>query len=179
MPVSVRVRFEVLKRDDFTCRYCGKRSPEVVLEVDHIVPVCDGGTDDPINLTTACWNCNRGKAGVSLAATMTGEDPHDRAILLLEQERQLCEYNEVLAEINGRVDTELKALCAFWMDKRFGRKLNGPDIASLRNALLKYPVELIFRAMQIAIDNCRVSSLAYVHGCLNNWRRDAEERQRA
>jgi hypothetical protein len=60
------VRFEVFKRDKFTCRYCGKRPPDVMLEVDHIQPVCDGGSDDPNNLTTACFACNRGKGGVAL-----------------------------------------------------------------------------------------------------------------
>ena len=67
MALSVRVRFEVFKRDLFTCRYCGKHSPEVILEIDHVVPCCDGGTDDLMNLVTACWDCNRGKAGVPLS----------------------------------------------------------------------------------------------------------------
>ena len=74
-PLSVRTRFEVLKRDNFTCRYCGRPSGEdVTLEVDHIVPVCEGGTDDPLNLITACWDCNRGKADVPLTRAMTAED---------------------------------------------------------------------------------------------------------
>jgi 5-methylcytosine-specific restriction endonuclease McrA len=38
LAVSVRTRFEVFKRDDFTCQYCGRKSPDVVLEADHIVP---------------------------------------------------------------------------------------------------------------------------------------------
>lgn len=66
MSLSKRVRFDVFKRDSFTCRYCGKRPPDVMLEVDHIIPRCEGGSDDPSNLTTACLACNRGKAGVPL-----------------------------------------------------------------------------------------------------------------
>jgi hypothetical protein len=66
MALSKRTRFEVFKRDKFTCQYCGRRPPEVVLEVDHIHPRVEGGTDDIHNLTTACLPCNRGKAGIPL-----------------------------------------------------------------------------------------------------------------
>jgi 5-methylcytosine-specific restriction endonuclease McrA len=43
MAVTPKVRFEVFKRDNFTCRYCGRKTPEVVLEVDHVVPVAEDG----------------------------------------------------------------------------------------------------------------------------------------
>jgi len=59
--LSKKLRFEVFKRDDFTCQYCGVQPPKVVLEVDHIHPVAEGGTDDQENLITACDKCNRGK----------------------------------------------------------------------------------------------------------------------
>ena len=36
--LSKKIRFEVFKRDQFTCQYCGKQAPNVVLEVDHITP---------------------------------------------------------------------------------------------------------------------------------------------
>jgi hypothetical protein len=59
-----RLRFQILKRDNFTCRYCGQYAPNVILEVDHVIPVCEGGTDDPDNLVTACMACNQGKEGL-------------------------------------------------------------------------------------------------------------------
>ena len=55
------LRFAVLSRDGFRCRYCGRSAPDVVLQVDHIVPVARGGGDDPANLVTACAECNVGK----------------------------------------------------------------------------------------------------------------------
>ena len=64
MSISKRLRYEVLRRDNFTCRYCGAAAPEVALEVDHIVPVALGGRDDPTNLATACADCNGGKSSV-------------------------------------------------------------------------------------------------------------------
>lgn len=58
------LRFEILERDEYTCRYCGRSAPSVPLEVDHVTAVVDGGTDDPANLVTCCWSCNRGKEGL-------------------------------------------------------------------------------------------------------------------
>lgn len=62
MSVSKRLRYEILRRDGFTCRYCGASAPDVALEVDHIIPVALGGTDNPRNLVAACVDCNSGKA---------------------------------------------------------------------------------------------------------------------
>lgn len=59
-PVSKRLRYEVMRRDDFTCRYC--RRSDLPLEIDHVVPVALGGADAPENLVAACEDCNAGKA---------------------------------------------------------------------------------------------------------------------
>lgn len=65
MPVTKRTRYEVLKRDNHTCRYCGASAPDATLTVDHVTPVALGGTDDPSNLVAACRDCNAGKASTS------------------------------------------------------------------------------------------------------------------
>ena len=59
----VRERFVLLDRDNFTCAYCGKSSltSEIELELDHIIPVSEGGEDKAENLITSCKNCNRSK----------------------------------------------------------------------------------------------------------------------
>ena len=62
MAVSKRLRFEVLRRDNHTCRYCGASAPDVALTVDHVMPMALGGTDDLDNLVTACADCNAGKS---------------------------------------------------------------------------------------------------------------------
>lgn len=60
-PISPKLRFEVFKRDKYVCQYCGACGPDVELEIDHVIPVSRGGTDDINNLKTACFKCNRGK----------------------------------------------------------------------------------------------------------------------
>ena len=66
----VRLRFSILARDGFRCRYCGRSAQEdaVRLEVDHIVPRSQGGDDSPSNLITSCQECNYGKADILLLA---------------------------------------------------------------------------------------------------------------
>lgn len=63
---SKKDRFEIFKRDNFTCQYCSIKAPNAVLEIDHIIPICKGGKNDLNNLTTACFDCNRGKSGNEL-----------------------------------------------------------------------------------------------------------------
>lgn len=178
MALSVRTRFEVFKRDEFTCQYCGRKSPDVVLEVDHIVPVCEGGGDDQINLRTSCWDCNHGKAYIPLNEIVTGEDPHDRAILLLERERQLREYNQVLAADHERRDAEAWELVRYWKselgytDENELTTIARNEYHWLLNALQWCPVGQIREFMDYALFRGMTKNLRYVMGCTRNWRYD-------
>lgn len=80
MAVSRRLRFEVLKRDNYTCRYCGAKAPDVTLTVDHVIPTTLGGGDEPNNLVTACQPCNTGKSSVSPESDLV-EDVDASALL--------------------------------------------------------------------------------------------------
>lgn len=67
VPLIPSQRFAILQRDTFHCTYCGRgREDGVKLHVDHIIPRSKGGTNDPENLTTACQDCNLGKAARDL-----------------------------------------------------------------------------------------------------------------
>lgn len=59
IPPSQRIR--ILVRDGFRCVYCGATREDAKIEVDHVIPVAAGGTNDDGNLVAACWPCNRGK----------------------------------------------------------------------------------------------------------------------
>ena len=52
------VRFEVLKRAKFRCELCGISADDKALEVDHIIPRNNGGSDDPSNFQSLCYSCN-------------------------------------------------------------------------------------------------------------------------
>jgi len=64
--IGLKKRIFVLERDDYTCVKCGRKTNEGRLEVDHIIPVSKGGTDELNNLQTLCFECNRGKGGTEL-----------------------------------------------------------------------------------------------------------------
>lgn len=63
-----KLRFEVFKRDNFTCRYCGRNPSDhgVSLHCDHIYPKAKGGAWVLENLVTACMECNLGKSDTLL-----------------------------------------------------------------------------------------------------------------
>lgn len=64
----LKMRFEVFKRDNFSCQYCGRNVKEdkVKIQIDHMIPKSKGGKYSMNNLTTSCEECNRGKLDVLL-----------------------------------------------------------------------------------------------------------------
>jgi len=56
--ISGTLRYEVLKRARFRCELCGISAEEKALEVDHILPRNQRGSDDETNLQAPCYSCN-------------------------------------------------------------------------------------------------------------------------
>ncbi len=64
-----KLRDFIKKRDNFTCCSCGnsiRAEPNLLLEIDHIIPVSKGGCTIEENLQTLCWKCNRAKSNKML-----------------------------------------------------------------------------------------------------------------
>jgi hypothetical protein len=87
--ISKKTRFEVFKRDAFACQYCGESAPDVILNIDHIHPVAEGGTNEMINLVTSCFDCNSGKGKRTLADDSVVKKQIDQLKLLSERKEQL------------------------------------------------------------------------------------------
>lgn len=99
--LSKKLRFDVFKRDAFSCQYCGATPPGVVLEADHIHPVSQGGKNHIDNLITACFDCNRGK-GAGLLSTVP-ESVAERAELMAEKIAQIKAFERL---VKGRKKLE-------------------------------------------------------------------------
>lgn len=56
---DVNLRFAILKRDQFTCQYCGVQTRNCIVE--HVIPVSRGGPAEAFNLVAACRPCNSSK----------------------------------------------------------------------------------------------------------------------
>lgn len=59
--ITKRTRFQILERDNRTCVYCGAKSPNVELVIDHVIPISKGGDNSINNLVCCCDLCNDGK----------------------------------------------------------------------------------------------------------------------
>lgn len=62
--MTKKLREYIINRDNFTCCNCGNSThsePNLLLEVDHIIPIAKGGYTVENNLQTLCWKCNRSK----------------------------------------------------------------------------------------------------------------------
>lgn len=62
--MTTSLRKKIMERDNYTCKYCGASvytEKNLLLEIDHIIPVSKGGLTAEDNLQTLCWKCNRKK----------------------------------------------------------------------------------------------------------------------
>ena len=126
-----KLRFEIFKRDSFTCQYCGNQPPNVVLWVDHIQPVSKGGSDESINLVTSCKECNRGKGDRKLSALPPSVD--DIISEQAETIAQLTAYNDFLRRIHA-IEREATDDLVSYFEETSGYELNKEDAASIKTA---------------------------------------------
>jgi hypothetical protein len=144
--IGKRVRFEVFKRDSFTCQYCGQKAPEVVLEVDHISPVAGGGSDDIVNLVTACRGCNAGKSDKRLSDSSAVEKSRAQAEDIQERRRQLemiAEWHRSLMGVEDHAVDQLEKLWLECIDSEPGVCLTDKARDSLRKACKSFGFDAV------------------------------------
>jgi HNH endonuclease len=149
------VRFEVFKRDGFKCAYCGRCSPDVVLEVDHVIPRVEGGDDDMLNLVTSCWDCNRGKGASLLGDVAPVPNIEEMTELVKERERQIRAYREAQGAAHSRRTEEFDEVWNYWFELQQVDELPR-YYTPTRAALARYVEQLgpseVKDAMDIAFD---------------------------
>lgn len=163
--ISTRTRFEVFKRDRFTCQYCGRTPPLVVLHVDHITPVSHGGDNDEGNLLTSCKDCNLGKSNVPLTEAPL---PLQQQIAeRREKAQQLAAYNEFLMEERAIADEQIKHLGCHWHNLQGFKKdtmaFGNERESSIRVFMRSLPVAEIFDSIDIAHARRPVRDKGYDH----------------
>lgn len=177
--LSKRVRFEVFKRDGFTCQYCGARPPAAVLEIDHIDAIANGGGNEEDNLVTACDHCNRGKSDRPLGDFRPRPDAD---LLFLETQQEIAELRrfkagqEELARLRVDVIERLQdAWCATsgleWC----------PKDSDLTQMLSKFNAEDVLRAVESTANKVASGVVSdrgfvqYMWGILHSMRRQSGE----
>lgn len=146
------IRFEVFKRDSFTCQYCGQKAPDVILEVDHIIPVKEGGTNDIMNLVTACRECNSGKSCKLLSDDTVIEKRRKQAEDLqekLEMMEMLAEWQKsMLCETEMQLEQLEKLLRSYYAESGFTEK----GERTLRQLIKKFGYQEVYDAFDTALN---------------------------
>lgn len=165
-PLSKRRRFDVFKRDSFTCCYCGQQPPTAVLEIDHIVPVVEGGSDDIDNLATSCFDCNRGKAAVPLEHLPASVA--DQRALLMEREAQERAYIRFVKSRRRREKAVLDEIAvALWGE---GYAFVPRTAMSVRTFLEKLPYDRVLFAAERAAAKFPNGDRTFKYFCGICWR---------
>jgi len=56
--INKKIRFDILYRDNFTCSYCWRSAPDVILHIDHKLPFSKWWKTTVDNLICSCSDCN-------------------------------------------------------------------------------------------------------------------------
>lgn len=148
--LTKRIRFDVFKRDSFKCQYCGKSAPDVVLEVDHIMPIAAGGDNSVTNLITACFDCNRGKADKTLSENATVTKQKIQLDELNEKRIQLEMLSEWRDELSKLDDSKLEILNRVWFEG-VDRNLTIEQRLNLKGLLKRFDLPLIIDSLETSI----------------------------
>lgn len=170
--LSKKTRFEVFKRDEFQCQYCGAHPPEVVLHVDHIHPLAEGGSNDVDNLVSACEACNQGKGARLL--TNVPDSLATRAAMVAEAEAQLRGYREIMDARQGRLDQDAWDIVAIWERPGADGELtfNRRDLMSIKRFLEKLDFHTVKDAAEYAQSRVPYSdSRRFKYFCAVCWGR--------
>jgi len=146
--ISKRLRFEVFKRDGFTCQYCGAHPPGVLLHCDHIDPVANGGLTEIDNLVAACEACNLGKSSIPL--NIVPERLSERAARTIEMESQIAGYQAVMKDRRMRLEADaeevLDMFCSWFHRKNIPQR----DFLGIKNFVERIGVDETVEAVDIA-----------------------------
>lgn len=149
--ISKTTRFEIFKRDKFTCQYCGKQAPNTVLVIDHIHPVSKGGEEILLNYTTSCDTCNSGKGARILADDSIVLKQRAEVQLLAEQREQvemMLAWHKSLATAK---DFEIDSFVAHWASMVQPFKPNQLGIDDAKKWLRKFSLHDLLTSSEIAV----------------------------
>jgi 5-methylcytosine-specific restriction endonuclease McrA len=91
-------RLRIYMRDKFRCQYCGDKKTAAELTLDHILPRSRGGDNSPVNIVTACLQCNSRKRDRTPAEARMPLLTSQTALRVKLERVVLCHYAEARAE---------------------------------------------------------------------------------
>lgn len=166
-PLSKKIRFEVFKRDSFSCQYCGSIPPQVVLEVDHLIPISKGGDNAIDNLITSCFNCNRGKSATELSTLP--QTTAEKAMILKEKQEQYKAFKKLQLQIQNSLKKEVEEICDVYT--MFFEKFTPTERfkVSIKTFISKLGYSEVLDSMEIACSKISDSEKALKYFCGICW----------
>jgi 5-methylcytosine-specific restriction endonuclease McrA len=146
--VSIKTRFDIFKRDNFTCQYCSSKPPKVPLEIDHIIPVASGGTNDKVNLITACFDCNRGKGAREL--TLMPLTTVEKIERMQVAQKQYNQFKRILTKEKKIIEQQIDEVDNIYSMYNEGWSLSDKFRIQVKNFISKLGVHETCDAMEIA-----------------------------
>lgn len=170
MNLSKKIRFEVFKRDGFSCCYCGKTPPQTTLEIDHIIPISKGGDHNLNNLLVSCFDCNRGKSNIELTRVPSKISRNFK--ILKEKELQIKAYKKFILKINDRINSEILEIESIFQltfpKRRFSDNFK---FISTKRFLEKLPLETLKDSMNYACARIKKPEDAIRYFCGICWKK--------
>jgi len=172
--ISKRLRFEIFKRDQFTCQYCGAHPPSVILHVDHISPVAHGGLNEIDNLITSCESCNLGKSSKELSDIPMSLK--DKAGITQEREAQIIGYQEILTAKRQRIESQSEQVREVYERFNDGYTLTESAMTSVRRFVEIIGLDETIKSMEIACTAKSVKDhVKFKYFCGVCWNRAREQ----
>jgi hypothetical protein len=161
--ISKRLRFEILRRDGFKCRYC--HGSEVLLTVDHVVPVTLGGSDHPGNLVASCDDCNAGKTS-ALPGGQTVDDVNEDLMRWVRALKRAARGDWQAREVEAVVNAATHVWQSYWMPEHQAHPT--PELLAdfRRKALELYPEEFGADDLMLAAQASAEHGIASLHDAL-------------
>ena len=167
-PIPRKLRHEVFKRDGYRCRECGASKDETSLEIDHILPVAKGGTNDIDNLQTLCRECNRMKHTDEWVGGETDLEVAKNELKNLE--KQLKDTEEGLKNAlteDERIDYKFKIMKLNERIPIVKNKLEALEQQKLKEKVHKTIMQketkrknILFKKLYVELDNNTLESLS-------------------
>ncbi len=174
--LSKKLRFEIFKRDEFTCQYCGSHPPKCILHIDHINPIKLGGDNSQDNLITSCSLCNSGKSATPLSSIP--ESMSEKAKRIKESEAQIKEYSKIVNLKRERINNESWMVSDLYIERTRTSNSDGSIrkdyFSSIQRFIEKIGYFEVLDAMELACSKRISDSQVFKYFCGVCWNKISE-----
>lgn len=133
----------------------------MILEVDHIKPIAEGGTDEFVNLVTSCRDCNRGKGKTLLSKNDEVKKQQSKLIELAEKTEQSEMMLDWRMELELALNTQVEKLCDI-ITQKTGFPISIEDEVLVKKLLNQFSVKEVIQGIEAAYTR-------YFDGSINSF----------